>query len=213
MSIKTPLKCDLDNSELLEHGITHSSEDQDSPAVRISSRLEESNPEIDFKNSYRLARLFGLAPEQKTFLFKMLQNLLPTRERLHRCGKSPTASCNFCDHPEDTLDHLLSCPQSLEVSAPLLSCLASQLDNITTKDIIHLNFHTAESWDLPAVWILSTCLMFVWEKRVAGKKAKLDECRAELSARIALLSQTKWKHYSLHNSALLLNEAINLHFV
>ena len=198
---------------LLERGITHSSEDPDSPAVLISSRLEESNPETDFKHSYRLVRLFGLAPEQKTFLFKMLQNLLPTRERLHRCGKSPTPCCTFCHDQQDTLEHLLSCPQSLEVATPLLSCLTSQLDNITIKDITILNFLTSESWELPAVWLLSTCLMFIWENRVAGKRAKLDECRAELLARIALLSNTKWKHYSLHNSALLLNEAINLHFV
>ena len=103
--------------------------------------------------------------------------------------------------------------KSLEVATPLLSCLTSQLDNITIKDITILNFLTSESWELPAVWLLSTCLMFIWENRVAGKRAKLDECSAELLARIALLSNTKWKHYSLHNSALLLNEAINLHFV
>ena len=48
---------------------------------------------------------------------------------------------------------------------------------------------------------------------MAGKRAKMDECRAELLARIELLKDSKWKHYSLHNSALLLSEAINLHFV
>jgi hypothetical protein len=46
--------------------------------------------------------------------------------------------------------------------------------------------------------------MFILENRVAEKRAKLDECRAEL---LALMNNTKWKHYSLHNRDLLLNEA------
>ena len=156
--------------------------------------------------------MFSLAPEQKSFLFKTTQNLLPTKERLHRSGKTPSPSCIFCNAPQDTLEHLLTCPHSTEVTAPLLACLASQVDNLTPQDIIHLNIHTPESWELPAVWLVSTCLMFVWEERLAGRRARLDNCRAELLARIALLRSTKWKHYSLHNSALLLDESINLHF-
>ena len=99
--------------------------------------------------------------------------------------------CTFCDDQQDKLEHLLSCPQSLEVATPLLSCLTSQLDNITIKDITILNFLTSESWELSAVWLLSTCLMFVRENRVAGKRAKLDECRTELLAKVAILSNTK----------------------
>ena len=64
---------------LLERGETHTSDDPDSPPVLILSRLEQSRPTIDYKHSYRMSRIFGLAPEQKSFLFKMIQNLLPTR--------------------------------------------------------------------------------------------------------------------------------------
>ena len=56
-------------------------------------------------------------------------------------------------------------------------------------------------------------VMYVWEDRIAGRRAKLDVCRAELIARVALIKSTKWKHFSLHNSAVLLEEALNLHFV
>ena len=60
---------------ILERGVTHTSEDLESPPVIISSRLEESQPEKDFSINYRLCRLFGLSPEQKSFLFKMVSQL------------------------------------------------------------------------------------------------------------------------------------------
>ena len=91
-------------------------------------------------------------------------------------------------------------------------CLSSQADNLTFKDVTELNIHTSESWELPAAWLVSTCLNMVWDERLAGRRATFVVCQAELSAKIALLRSTKWKHYSLHNSALLLDEVLNLHF-
>ena len=187
--------------------------DHDSPPVLILSSLEESSPGTDFSNSYRMARLFGLSPEQKTFLFKMTQNLLPTRERLHRVGKSPSPSCRFCDDPQDNIEHLLACPYSTQVATPLLACLSSQAGTLTNKNITTLNFSTSESWELPAAWLVATCLNLIWDDRVASRSTSIISCRAELSARISILRRTKWKHYTLHNSAVLLDEAINLHFL
>ena len=134
----------------------------------------------------------------------MVQNLLPTRERLHRTRKSPTPSCSFCNDPEDIAEHLFSCPQSIAVTNPLLDCLSSQVDNLTCKEIIQMNIKTSESWEHPAAWLVSTCLKYVWEERMSGKVARLDVCRAELLARVALLKKTRWKHYILHNTPNLL---------
>ena len=80
------------------------------------------------------------------------------------------------------------------------------------KDVTEMHFKTSESWELPAAWLVATCLGMVWEERVAGRAVSLVSRRADILARIALLRKTKWKHYSLHNSALLLDEALNLHF-
>ena len=119
---------------LIERGVTHTSDDHDSLPVLILSSLEESSPGTDFSNSYRMARLFGLSPEQKTFLFKMTQNLLPT------------PSCRFCDDPQDNIEHLLACPYSTQVATPLLACLSSQAGTLANKNITTLNFSTSESW-------------------------------------------------------------------
>ena len=183
---------------------------RDSPPVLLQSKIEVEHPSVDFSLSYRLSRLFGLTPDQKSFLLKFLQNILPTRERLHRCGKAPSPACLFCDVQVDTLDHVLACPQSEEVATPLLASLSSQVDHLTVQDIMVLNIKTTESWELPAAWLLSVCLTYIWEQRMSGKPAKLEACRAELLAKIALLRCTRWKHYSLQNSALLLDETINV---
>ena len=174
----------------------------------IVSKLEEQNPQIDISASYAISRKFGLAPDQKSFLFKLLQSLLPTRERLCRVGKIDSPSCVFCQE-EDTNHHLLSCPQSSEVAAPLLRCLGDHvLGQVTPQKVVHLDITSYSNMELPLVWLVSTCLMLVWEQRQLGKVARLVQCQAELHARLLILKHTRWKHYSLHNSALLLEEMI-----
>ena len=135
---------------LLEKGVTHNTDDQDSPPITISSKLEVLYPEKDFVHSYHMSRKFGLSPEQKSFLFRILQNLLPTKERLHRFGKQPSPSCKFCNFHEDILEHFIVCPNSTEVTNPLLTCLSSQDANVTPQDVVQLNIHTPESCKFPA---------------------------------------------------------------
>ena len=101
---------------LLERGITHTSDDHDVPPVLLKSRLEENNQHLDFSEPYRLSRKFGLAPEQKSFIFKMMQSLLPTRDRLARMGKIQSRNCQHFDEVTDSTVHLLTCSHSSEDS-------------------------------------------------------------------------------------------------
>ena len=108
---------------LVSRGVTHTIQ-QDSTPQLIPSRLELLYPEFDFEYSYKLMRLFGLSPEQKTFLFKMLHNLLPNKERLHKIKKSATPYCIFC--PEllvDNIDHLFNCRKYSNILGPVLHLL------------------------------------------------------------------------------------------
>ena len=197
---------------LMEKGVTHTCDDPSSPPVLLPSKVELEHPQVDLDASYLLSRKYGLAPEQKQFLFKLLQSLLPTRERLARLGKVQTPACQFCDCGNANNVHLLLCSQGAEVSQPLVRCLATHSENSNPEDLVLLNIPTSESLQLPVVWLLSTCLMYIWEERVAGRTARLVNCQAELKARLLVLKHTRWKHYILHNSAVLLEEMINLHF-
>ena len=80
---------------LMEKGVTHNSDDPDSTPILIPSKLEGRLPGIDWSQSYSLARKFGLSPDQKSFNFKLIQSLLPTRDRLARIGKINTSQF-FC---------------------------------------------------------------------------------------------------------------------
>ena len=197
---------------LMEMGVTHSSEDQDSPPVLISSKLEERHPGVDLSPCYHYSRLFGLSPDQKSFNFKMMQSLLPTRERLARIGKILSNDCLYCRGVTDTTAHLLTCHLSSQVSFPLLNCLRSIQPDITPEDITICNFRTSEALELPVAWLTSMCLTYIWEERVLMRQAELTMCKARLLSNMNLLRDTKWKHYTLHNCAVLVEELINLHF-
>ena len=82
---------------LLERGVTHTSVNPDLPAVLLTTRLEDKYPGTDLSECYRLARIFGLSPDQKSFNFKMMQSLLPTSDWLARMGKVQSSNCVHCD--------------------------------------------------------------------------------------------------------------------
>ena len=162
---------------LLEHGITHLSDDYEAPPVLIPSKFEAANPTCDHLLSYRLARMFGLSPDQKSFLFKMLQDILPNKERLHRVGKVPSPNCTYCDEQVDNMEHLLTCQLSSLATTPLLQCLSSLSGNSTASDVVTLNMNVSEAMELPVVWLVSTCLSLVWEDRQAGRRTTLDSSK------------------------------------
>ena len=197
---------------LLERGVTHTSDNPDQPPQIIATKLEVKHQNVDLTHSYKLARTFGLNPDQKSFLFKMMQSLLPTRERLTRLGKVQSSTCLYCEGITDSTEHLLTCSHSLEVTERLQNCINTYLPLTTPADVVRLNLPVSESLELPLTWLVSSCLSFVWDQRVAGKIARLDVCRAELQSKLMLLRDTKWRHFSLHNSAVLLEDMLNLHF-
>ena len=89
--------------------MTHSSDDLDTPAVLLPTKLEQRHPNLDLSQAYRLSRMYGLSPEQKSFAFKLMHSLLPTRDRLTRMGKVQSSDCIFCDGITDTAAHLMTC--------------------------------------------------------------------------------------------------------
>ena len=94
---------------------------------------------------------------------------------------------------------------------PMLDILDSYLDNVEPADLIILNFQSSESLELPVAWLMSSCLMLVWKDKLAGVRPRWELVRAELTAKLAVLKETRWNLYNLHNSAVIFDEMINLH--
>ena len=56
-------------------------------------RVERASPDTDWEGCWRLARLPGLGPDNTSFLFKMMHDLLPTQERLARTKPRASPAC------------------------------------------------------------------------------------------------------------------------
>ena len=94
---------------------------------------------------------------------------------------------------------------------PMLDILNSYLGNVEPADLIILNFQSSESLELPVAWLMSSCLMLVWKDKLAGVRPRWELVRAELTAKLAVLKETRWNLYNLHNSAVIIDEMLNLH--
>ena len=50
--------------------------------------------------------------------------------------------------------------------------------------------------------------MLVWKDKLAAVRPRWELVRAELTAKLAVLQETRWNLYNLHNSALIIDEMI-----
>lgn len=70
----------------------------------------EKNPNITQESCKNLKSL-KCEPRIKQHMFNQINNILPTKERLHRCKQINSPTCNFCPATENTL-HVFQCPKN-----------------------------------------------------------------------------------------------------
>ena len=80
---------------LLEVKVTHT--ESEDTSVLIPCRVERLAPVIDWGMSWRAVCVPGLSPVMRSFLWRMLHDILPTQERLHRMNM-PNAPPPFVSH-------------------------------------------------------------------------------------------------------------------
>ena len=90
----------------------------------IPCRVETKNLNVCWADVYAASRIKGLSPDNKSFLFKLIHELLPSKDRLHQLGQSPTSLC-WCDSGEsETYSHLFfTCNKNQEAGQAVLMCL------------------------------------------------------------------------------------------
>ena len=97
---------------LLEIFVTHRDVDNGTQEL-IPCRIEMKHPGVNWELIWSLATDSGLPSELSTFLWNMVHNLLPTRERLHMLNMPDTPSpvCNLCtmEVPDYPVHALLQC--------------------------------------------------------------------------------------------------------
>ena len=145
----------------------------------------------------------GLESCDYSFLWKMVHNILPTQERLHRIIRTVTSpACTLCQSKDIcNLPHaLFLCDYNSEVGRWLLLILIHHLPAVVPQDVILLNLSLNDHLCLPIVWLIAKTLNHIFSCRMDKKPCTLFNTRATLEASIMLLRKTRNKAADLlHN--------------
>ena len=164
----------------------------------IPCRVEIRNPLNDWSKSWSLARLKGLSSDSSSFLWQLLHQLLPVRERLERILPNVNSStCQACDTGAvDSLSHALAtCPTSSEVFNWMLDGLKEFSTDLTREKVLLLDFTVSGNLpheELPLVWFTAEVLQRLWRRRRDGRACRLYEVRAELEAAVNMVRRSKY---------------------
>ena len=132
----------------------------------IPCRMETKHQSICWADIYEFSRLKGISPDGKSFLFKLIHELLPSKERLHQLGQSASALC-WCNSGEvESYSHLFfQCEKNEEAGQSLLRCVRSHDSNSSEKKSIRRELGSSNPFILPSVSILATGLELFYLNR------------------------------------------------
>jgi hypothetical protein len=156
-------------------------------------RIESASPSIPWDRTWLLARQHMLGPDICSFLFKLLHQILPTAVRVGRILPNQSPICSRCQtNTPETLEHaFFACPDSLASSQVLLQGLRKFIPNLSTTNLLNLNFDINEEQHFPLVWSTAVFLFSIWNFRVEKKRVELFKIRAEMEAKCRLLRESR----------------------
>ena len=132
----------------------------DSSAALLPVRVELLMPDHDWPATWSIARTKGLTSDQTAFLFKLLHQLLPTRERISRITNEQGV-CRMCGHAsEDLLHALFTCTESKATADQLLSYVYVTVPRLSPPGLLRLDIGSEldETDQLATLCIISTGL-------------------------------------------------------
>ena len=129
---------------ILESTVTHRA-GQGTANELIPCRVEEKYPDKDWDRAWSYLVLPGLPSDLTSFLWLMIHNLLPTKERLFRLGMPNINenTCDFCDRQAiDSIQHaLLQCPSNDTTNSFLLEAIRRELPDVQPEQVVLLDLH------------------------------------------------------------------------
>ena len=177
---------------LLEEDVTMV-EDEEGRRTARTCRVEELQPEVNWGRSFSLAGLKGLSPDQKSVLFKLLHQLLPTGERVARLQPNKSPACTLCQTaPLDTLQHaIIECEANSAAAGAMLRGAQCYCPSLSPAGLLRLEVDAQDPFALPSVIIIATGVQLIWTNRLKSAVTSPAAMRAELEARAGLLQQAR----------------------
>ena len=159
----------------------------------IPCRVEVKNPDHDWETSWSRARLPGLGPRLSSFLFKILHDILPTKERVSRTNPTEQGTCRLCttDEIEDLEHALVTCSGNQGIGIAILESLPLP-HMVQGHHALTLQLDLQDHQELPVVFFLAVAWSSIWESRILGNKPVLYKVRAQLEAEVSLLRETRF---------------------
>ena len=186
--------------------------DDDGRKELVPCRVEEREPDVHWSESYRILRLKGISPSQKSLLFCLIHELLPSKERVSHIMPANSPACNLCNDksPETYLHCFFSCSHNREAGEALLRCATSYARTLTAPALLRLEVEAEDPFLLPTIVLIATGLQLIWNNRHEKKITTLWSMRSELEARISLLRRTRKKQ--LREAANILDNMVSNFF-
>ena len=153
----------------------------------IPCRVERASPGADWETCWRLARLSGLGPDNTSFLFKLIHQILPTQERISRTkpNSSPNCKAQGCQGQIESLEHaLINCHANQGVGVQLLEFVQGLAPTPDAQALLRLEVHAEEDLELPLVWLIATIFQSMRKLRETKNKVEPYLVRAELEAKV-----------------------------
>ena len=186
----------------------HVTSEIDEEGFRFEKRckVEAKHPNVDWQRTWSLANIKGLESENYSFLWKLIHNLLPTQERLHKILPNITSpTCTVCELNEICdLEHaLFRCTNNCSTGQWLLQQVRKQVHQVEPQQVLLLDLNLEANMQLPYIWLISNTLRMIWDSRMEKKSPRLPIIRAKLEAGIMLLRKTRNKEAATILSKLL----------
>ena len=180
---------------LLEENATMRDIDEEGRKELIPCRIEEREPDVHWSESYRLLRLKGLSPSQKSHLFCLIHELLPSKERVSNIMPATSPACTLCrdNSPETYLHCFFGCNYNRDAGEALLRCATSYARTLTAPGLLRLEVVCDDPFLLPTIVLIATGLQLIWNNRHEKKVTTVWSMRSELEARISLLRKARKK--------------------
>ena len=160
---------------------------------------------------YRLSRLRGLSPESKSFLFRMIHTLLPSRERVHHLTQTSSPLCWCESGADEDYQHLFfGCVKNREAGEAIISCVRSYDNGLSSEKVLRLELLGDDCFLLPSVVLQATGLQYIWENRRQKVATTLFLMRAELEAAVQLRRKSRNKR--IRESTSIMENMINNFF-
>ena len=172
---------------------------------------EKLYPEVDWKDHWNILKTKGISSNQRSFIFKILHNILPTKSRLFRMNLSDSPLCPLCVHgeTEDLVHSLLLCDYNSVINDWIIAVLfdldpSLVLCEFSSIDIMLFNLQTEPEKRLPIVFFLASVFFIIWQKRQSRKPILLTEVTSSLKAEVSI-----WKESKYNSAAELIEHALN----